>query len=90
MLSPVLNDIALLFGYVVPDAESSNPLIWPRIGCVVEVSSVLKFKEPKIIKKELFNDDCYDLGELYSQIKNCHDRDPYNEMEVSFTSKLEF
>jgi|TARA_Y100000389_G_scaffold149571_1_gene148981 hypothetical protein len=50
----------------------------------------IKFKEPKIIKKELFNDDCYDLGELYSQIKNCHDRDPYNEMEVSFTSKLEF
>ncbi len=50
----------------------------------------IKFKEPKIIKKELFNDDCYDLGELYSQIKNCHDRDPYNEMEISFTSKLEF
>jgi hypothetical protein len=50
----------------------------------------IKFKQPKIIKKELFNDDCYDLGELYSQIKNCHDRDPYNEMEVSFTSKLEF
>ena len=50
----------------------------------------IKFKEPKIIKKELFNDDCYDLGELYSQIKNCHDRDPYNKMEVSFTSKLEF
>jgi len=50
----------------------------------------IKFNEPKIIKKELFNDDCYDLGELYSQIKNCHDRDPYNEMEVSFTSKLEF
>ena len=50
----------------------------------------IKFKEPKIIKKELFNDDCYDLGELYYQIKNCHDRDPYNEMEISFTSKLEF
>ena len=50
----------------------------------------IKFKQPKIIKKELFNDDCYDLGELYSQIKNCHERDPYNEMEVSFTSKLEF
>ena len=50
----------------------------------------IKFKEPKIIKKELFNDDCYDLGKLYSQIKNCHDRDPYNEMEISFTSKLEF
>jgi hypothetical protein len=50
----------------------------------------INFKQPKIIKKELFNDDCYDLGELYSQIKNCHDRDPYNEMEVSFTSKLEF
>ena len=50
----------------------------------------IKFKEPKIIKKELFNDDCYDLGELYSQIKNCHDRDQYYELEVSFTSKLEF
>ena len=63
-----------------------------QYATLVEVfeKKYINFKQPKIIKKELFNDDCYDLGELYSQIKNCHDRDPYNEMEVSFTSKLEF
>ena len=24
------------------------------------------------------------------QIKNCHDREPYNKIEVSFESKLEY
>ena len=40
--------------------------------------------------KLLFNDNCYDLGDLYMQIKNSHERDPYNKIEVSFESKLEY
>ena len=50
----------------------------------------IKYAAPKITKKLLFDDSCYDLGELYMQIKNCHDRDPYNKIEVIFESKLEY
>ena len=50
----------------------------------------IKYATPKITKKVLFEDDCYDLGELYMQIKNSHERDPYNKIEVSFESKLEY
>ena len=50
----------------------------------------IKYAKPKITKKLLFDDDCYDLGELYMQIKNSHERDPYNKIEVSFESKLEY
>ena len=50
----------------------------------------VKYKKPKIVKKKLFEDSLYDLGELYLQLKNCHDRDPYNKMEVSFTTNLEY
>ena len=50
----------------------------------------IKYATPKITKKVLFEDNCLDLGELYLQIKNCHDRDPYNKIEVSFESKLEY
>ena len=50
----------------------------------------IKYATPKITKKLLFDDNCYDLGELYMQIKNCHERDPYNKIEVSFESKLEY
>jgi len=50
----------------------------------------LKYKEPKVTKKLLFkDDDCYDVGELFIQLKNCHDRAVYdNELQVSFTSKF--
>ena len=44
----------------------------------------IKYATPKITKKVLFEDNCYDLGELYMQIKNCIERDPYNKIEVSF------
>ena len=50
----------------------------------------IKYATPKITKKVLFEDNCYDLGELYLQIKNSHERDPYNKIEVSFESKLEY
>ena len=50
----------------------------------------IKYAKPKITKKLLFDDNCYDLGELYMQIKNCHERDPYNKIEVSFQSNLEY
>jgi hypothetical protein len=50
----------------------------------------IKYAVPKITKKVLFEDNCFDLGELYLQIKNCHDRDPYNKIEVSFESKKEY
>ena len=50
----------------------------------------IKYATPKITKKLLFDDNCYDLGELYMQIKNSHERDPYNKIEVSFESKLEY
>ena len=50
----------------------------------------IKHKVPKIRKKLMFEDDVYDLGELFVQIKNCHDRDPYRKMEVSFTSEMDY
>ena len=52
----------------------------------------IKYKNPKIIKKTLFQDDfVYDVGELYLQLKNCHDRAIYDgEIQVSFTSRLEY
>ena len=50
----------------------------------------IKYAKPKITKKLLFEDNCYDLGELYTQIKNCHERDPYRKIEVSFKSNLEY
>ena len=50
----------------------------------------IKYAKPKITKKLLYEDSCYDLGELYMQIKNCHERDPYYKIEVSFESKLEY
>jgi len=50
----------------------------------------IKYSKPKITKKLLFEDSCFDLGELYMQIKNCHERDPYNKMEVTFESNLEY
>ena len=52
----------------------------------------IKYKNPKIIKKTLFEDDhVYDVGELYLQLKNCHDRAIYDgEIQVSFTSRLEY
>ena len=50
----------------------------------------IKYATPKVTKKVLFEDSCFDLGELYLQIKNCHDRDPYNKIEVSFESKMEY
>ena len=50
----------------------------------------IKYAKPKVTKKLLFDDNCYDLGELYMQIKNSHERDPYNKIEVIFESKLEY
>ena len=50
----------------------------------------IKYAKPKITKKLLFEDNCYDLGELYMQIKNCHERDPYGHIEVTFNSTLEY
>ena len=50
----------------------------------------IKYAATKITKKVLFEDNCFDLGELYMQIKNCIERDPYNKIEVSFESKLEY
>ena len=50
----------------------------------------IKYAKPKITKKLLFEDDLYDLGELYRQIRNAHDRDPYHKIEVTFNSTLEY
>ena len=50
----------------------------------------IKYKTPKITKKVLFEDDLYDIGELYNAIKYAHDRDPYNQMEVSFKTHVEY
>jgi hypothetical protein len=50
----------------------------------------IKYDKPKVTKKLLFEDNCYDLGELYVQIKNCHERDPYHNIEVTFNSTLEY
>ena len=50
----------------------------------------IKYAKPKVTKKLLFEDHVWDIGELYVQLKNCHDRDPFNKIEVSFESKLEY
>jgi len=50
----------------------------------------IKYAKPKITKKLLFEDNLYDLGELYRQIRNAHDREPYYKIEVSFNSNLEY
>tara|TARA_R110002049_G_scaffold180999_1_gene348013 strand:- start:271 stop:504 length:234 start_codon:yes stop_codon:yes gene_type:complete len=50
----------------------------------------IKYSTPKIEKKTLFEDTVYDIGELYLQLKNCHDRDPYNPMEVTLKSTQEY
>lgn len=52
----------------------------------------IKYKNPKIIKKTLFQDDhVYDVGELYLQIKHCHERAHYHDdVVVSFKSTREF
>ena len=44
----------------------------------------------QVKKKLLFEDNLYDLGELYRQIRNAHDREPYYKIEVSFNSNLEY
>ena len=48
----------------------------------------IKYKTPKITRKVLFEDSCFDIGELYLFIKNCHDRG-YEDLQVSFNSKHE-
>ena len=52
----------------------------------------LKYKEPKVTRKLLLKEeDCYDIGEVYLQLKNCHDRAVYDDkLQVSFTSKLSY
>jgi hypothetical protein len=50
----------------------------------------IKYAKPKVTRKTLFEDSCYDVGELYLQLKNCHDRDPYNQVEVTFKSTMEY
>tara|TARA_B100000900_G_C20471710_1_gene671688 strand:+ start:628 stop:858 length:231 start_codon:yes stop_codon:yes gene_type:complete len=50
----------------------------------------IKYAKPKVTKKLLFEDHVWDIGELYVQLKNCHDRDPFNKIEVTFESKLEY
>jgi hypothetical protein len=49
----------------------------------------IKYKTPKITKKVLFEDYCFDIGELYVQIKNCHDRG-YENIQVSFSTNIEY
>jgi hypothetical protein len=50
----------------------------------------INYATPKTTRKVLFEDSCLDIGELYLQIKNSHERDPYNKIEVSFESKKEY
>ena len=50
----------------------------------------IKYAKPKVTKKLLFEDTLFDLGELYRQIRNAHDREPYEKIEVSFNSNLEY
>ena len=50
----------------------------------------IKYAKPKVTKKLLFEDSLYDLGELYRQIRNAHDREPYEKIEVTFNSNLEY
>ena len=50
----------------------------------------IKYTKPKVTKKLLFEDDLYDLGELYRQIRNAHDRDPYHKIEVTFNTTLDY
>jgi hypothetical protein len=50
----------------------------------------IKYTKPKVTKKLLFEDSLYDLGELYRQIRNAHDRDPYHKIEVTFNTTLDY
>ena len=52
----------------------------------------IKYKNPKITRKTLFQDDhVFDVGQLYLQIKNCHERAHHDEeIVVSFKSTREF
>jgi hypothetical protein len=51
----------------------------------------IKYAKPKVTKKLLFEENyIFDLGELYIQIKNSHDRSPYKKIEVSFETELEY
>ncbi len=47
------------------------------------------YKKPKVTTKIIFEDSCYDIGELYLQLKNCHDRG-YDKVQVSFISEQHY
>ena len=52
----------------------------------------IKFKTPKLTKKTVFDDNCYDLGDLFTAIKFQCDRTlgTNDEIEVSFKVNQEF
>jgi hypothetical protein len=44
----------------------------------------LKYKNPKVTKKIMFEDDIWELGELYREMKNCYERNGGGKVLVSF------
>tara|TARA_R110000782_G_C14468242_1_gene374336 strand:+ start:211 stop:441 length:231 start_codon:yes stop_codon:yes gene_type:complete len=50
----------------------------------------VKYKEPKIIKKVVQEDNFFDLGELYNAVNFHVNNDPYRKFEVKFTAYKEW
>ena len=50
-----------------------------------------KLKTPVVVAKtHVSRESAYDLGELYELMKFATERDPYNEINVTLTVKLEY
>jgi len=51
----------------------------------------LKYATPKVYKKVMFEDDIYELGELYREMKNCNERKSYDsKLVVSFEVSIDY
>ena len=67
-------------------------LILKKENTAIKKKKYIKFKAPKITKKTVFDDNCYDLGDLFTAIKFQCDRTlgTNDEIEVSFKVNQEF
>ena len=51
----------------------------------------VKHKSPKVTKKVIYDENCYDLGELYSAVKFACEQSVYDgELSVTMTVKNEY
>jgi len=51
----------------------------------------LQYKTPKVYKRVLFEDTIWELGELYREMKNCHERKDYgSKLIVSLEVSIDY